>query len=150
MRKILYGIYLVFGVIIFFLGYHFYISPVTRENISREYLTGEGASGSAPPKAAAAEEGSRKTSGLRFRNEHLLKDHFSRHGRAMGFSSPKEYERAARGVVQNPAALHKIQKKDGDDVYYLESGNDFVVVSADGYIRTYFRPNNGIRYFNKQ
>ena len=37
-----------------------------------------------------------------------------------------------------------------DNVYYLESTNEFVIVSTDGYIRTYFKPNDGIDYFNRQ
>ncbi len=92
----------------------------------------------------------KQRSKLTFRNDHLLKDHYNRHGKAMGFSSAKEYEDAARNVVNNPYALHKYEKEDGDDVYFVESTNDFVVVSTDGYIRTYFQPNNGRRYFDKQ
>lgn len=68
----------------------------------------------------------------------------------MGFKSAEEYEKAAAAVPNNPAALHKTEKEDGDDVYYIESTNEFVVVSTDGYIRTYFNPDRGIDYFNKQ
>ena len=32
----------------------------------------------------------------------------------------------------------------------IESTNEFVILSTDGYIRTYFRPSSGIKYFNKQ
>ena len=150
MKKLLYRIYLVVGVIAVVLGYNFYTSSVTQKNFSLDYLTGEEYANSVPKNARTAGETSRKAQSLRFRNEHLLKDHFSRHGMAMGFSSPKDYETAAREVVKNPAALHKIQKKDGDDGYFLEAGNDFVVVSRDGYIRTYFRPDNGKKYFDRQ
>ena len=38
----------------------------------------------------------------------------------------------------------------GDDVYYLEETNEFVVVSTDGYIRTYFLPDGGKAYFDRQ
>ena len=64
-------------------------------------------------------------------------------GREMGFRSPKAYEQAAGEVAENRKSLHKKQRDDGDDVYFLESGNDFVVVSGDGYIRTYFWPDSG-------
>ena len=33
-----------------------------------------------------------------------------------------------------------IEEEDGDDVYYLEENNGFVIVSIDGYIRTFFYP----------
>lgn len=86
----------------------------------------------------------------KFRNKNLLNQHYEKHGRDMGFKSAEEYEKAAAAVPNNPAALHKTEKEDGDDVYYIESTNEFVVVSTDGYIRTYFNPDRGIDYFNKQ
>lgn len=88
--------------------------------------------------------------GLCFRNEKLLEEHYEKHGIEMGFSSPQEYERAAAAVVSAPGVLHKLEKEDNDDVYYLESTNEFVIVSTDGYIRTYFKPNDGKDYFDKQ
>lgn len=87
---------------------------------------------------------------LRFRNRKLLMQHYEKHGRDMGFSSASEYEKAAAAAAANPNALHKIESDDGDDVYYVEATNEFVVVSTDGNIRTYFLPDSGIKYFNKQ
>lgn len=86
----------------------------------------------------------------KFRNQSLLDQHYEKHGREMGFSTAEEYEKAASSVVNNPNALHKTEKEDGDDVYYVESTNEFVIVSTDGYIRTYFLPDRGIDYYNKQ
>ena len=85
-----------------------------------------------------------------FRNENLLNQHYEKHGIDMGFSSEEEYEDAASAVVNNPSALHKTEAEDGDDVYYVESTNEFVIVSTDGYIRTYFNPDAGIDYYNRQ
>ena len=65
-------------------------------------------------------------------------------------SSAEEYEAAASAVVNNPESLHKTEAEDGDDVYYLEETNEFVVVSTDGYIRTYFLPDGGKAYFDRQ
>ncbi len=87
---------------------------------------------------------------LCFRNEKLLNEHFDQHGIEMGFSSAEEYEKAAAAVVTSPEALHKPEKEDGDDVYYIVRTNEFVIVSTDGYIRTYFCPDAGIKYYNKQ
>ena len=53
-------------------------------------------------------------------------------------------------MIGNPDSLHKLEKEDGDDIYYLEETNEFVVVSTDGYIRTYFCPDAGKKYFDKQ
>lgn len=85
-----------------------------------------------------------------FRNEDLLESHHEKHGKEMGFSSSKEYEMSASDVVNNPESLHKTEKEDGDDVYYKENTNEFVVVSTDGYIRTYFNPDSGKKYFDRQ
>jgi hypothetical protein len=85
-----------------------------------------------------------------FRSKKLLNDHYEKHGRDMGFKSAADYEAAARDVVNAPEALHKTEKEDGDDVYYLEATNEFVVVSKDGYIRTYFLPDSGKKYYDKQ
>lgn len=87
---------------------------------------------------------------ITFRNEYLLDQHYDKHGIEMGFDSAEEYELAAYRVIINPNALHKIEAEDGDDVYYVEETNEFVVVSQDGYIRTYFNPNAGIDYYNRQ
>ncbi len=85
-----------------------------------------------------------------FRNEYLRNQHYKKHGVEMGFSSAKDYEKAAAKVIKNKKSLHKIEKEDGDDVYYLKSTNEFVIVSTDGYIRTYFQPSAGMAYYNRQ
>ena len=97
-----------------------------------------------PENTAAAE------TTLKFRSKKLLDQHYEKHGKDMGFANAKDYEAAAAAVVANPDALHKIEKEDGDDIYYLEETNEFVVVSTDGYLRTYFLPDSGIKYYNKQ
>ena len=85
-----------------------------------------------------------------FRNDRLLEEHFNKHGIEMGFSDKEAYEQAASDAANNPDALHKLEKEDGDDVYYVEETNEFVVVSKDGFIRTYFCPDSGIKYYDKQ
>ena len=85
-----------------------------------------------------------------FRTKDLRDRHYEKHGIEMGFASADEYRKAASDVVNDPAALHKTEKEDGDDVYYIEETNEFVVVSKDGYLRTYFNPARGKDYFDKQ
>lgn len=100
-----------------------------------------------PEETVGEEEAERQYT---FRNSKLLNEHFEKHGKEMGFSSAEEYQAAASAVVNNANALHKTEKEDGDDVYYLEATNEFVIVSTDGFIRTYFLPNAGIDYYNRQ
>ncbi|MCQ2546440.1 MAG: hypothetical protein MJ161_02680 [Clostridia bacterium] len=85
-----------------------------------------------------------------FRYDDYLQDHYRKHGIDMGFDSTEEYLEAANAVISNPEALTKTEKEDGDTVYYVKKTNEFVVLSTDGYIRTYFYPRDGINYFNRQ
>jgi len=85
-----------------------------------------------------------------FRSEKLLTEHYEKHGIDMGFDSAKEYERAASDLINNEAALSKTEAEDGDMVFYLEESNEFAVLSKDGYIRTYFLPDAGKAYFDRQ
>lgn len=84
-----------------------------------------------------------------FQSDEKLKEHYEKHGKAMGFASAEEYLAAANAVVLNEEALHKTAER-WRDVYYLEETNDFVVVSPQGYLRTYFRPEDGIKYYRRQ
>ena len=86
----------------------------------------------------------------RFRTNKLLTQHYEKHGIEMGFDSKESYEKAASDVINNPAALHKTEAEDGDYVYYIEETNEFVILSQDGYIRTYFLPSAGKAYYDRQ
>ena len=90
----------------------------------------------------------------RFRNKKYLDQHFEKHGAEFaddfGYKTAQEYEQGASDVINNEEALHKTEKDDGDYVYYIEATNEFVVLSKDGYIRTYFRPDSGKKYYDKQ
>ena len=103
-----------------------------------------------PDTTAAVEQSQDAGETLVFRNFKLLNEHYKKHGKEMGFASAEEYLKAANDVVKNPNALHKTEKEDGDDVYFVKETGDFVIVSTDGYIRTYFRPEDGIAYYNRQ
>lgn len=85
-----------------------------------------------------------------FRSEKLWMEHFEKHGEEMGFDTAEEYLEAANDVIDDPDVLHKTEEEDGDDIYYLEESNEFVVVSTDGYLRTYFEPSDGMAYYERQ
>ena len=114
--------------------------PVTQETIVSE-------------QAASSEEMNSQEAAVTaytFRSKDQLEDHYQKHGVEMGFGSAEEYQQAANRVISDPDTLHKPEAEDGDDVYYLERTNEFVIVSKAGYIRTYFYPSDGIDYFNRQ
>ncbi len=96
------------------------------------------------------ESGKKNAEKLWFRTKAQRDQHYQKHGKEMGFPSPEAYLDGANEVVNDPSSLHKTEKEDGDDVYYRERDNAFVVVSTDGYIRTFFYPNGGKAYFDRQ
>lgn len=85
-----------------------------------------------------------------FRNDTYMEQHFEKHGDEFGYTTVYEYVEGANRVIEDPNALTKTEAEDGDYIYYLEDTNEFVIVSTDGYIRTYFKPSAGIDYYNRQ
>lgn len=85
---------------------------------------------------------------LTFRNVDLLISHYQKHGAKVGASSPDEYQRKAAAVVSSENVLHKTESEDGDYVYFNPSTGEFVIVSTDGYIRTYYIAD--MDYFERQ
>ena len=89
-----------------------------------------------------------------FRTEKQLNQHFEKHGGEFGgefgYETAEDYELGASDVINDPDALFKLEAEDGDGVYYIEDTNEFVILSEDGYIRTYFRPTAGKDYFDRQ
>ena len=115
----------------------------TEESQPGTVSTGEDVRGSSQKSAPVGQS-------YTFRNEKYLNQHFAKHGAEFSYANAQEYEQGASAVINNPNSLHKEEADDGDYVYYLESTNEFVVLSTDGYIRTYFKPSGGIDYYNRQ
>lgn len=124
--------------------------PETEETRAATQTAAPTEAQTAAPPESEGETAGEITNDLHFRNSSLLEQHYQKHGIEMGFSSAEEYEKAAAAVVTDSRVLHKTEAEDGDDVYYIEETNEFVIVSTDGYIRTYFNPNRGINYFYDQ
>jgi len=95
-------------------------------------------------------ENDNNISSYKFRNSTYLTEHFEKHNSDFDYATEEEYLAGANRVISADNVLHKTEAEDGDDVYYLEDTNEFVIVSTDGYIRTYFKPEDGIEYFNRQ
>ena len=126
------------------------IDFATEESAPPVYETEESISVEHETVADAESEQKEAESIYTFRNDQLLKEHYEKHGIYMKYKSPEKYVKGANRVIADEETLHAIEAEDGDDVYYLEKTNEFVVVSKDGYIRTYFCPEDGIEYFHGQ
>lgn len=78
-----------------------------------------------------------------------LERHFEKHGAEMGFATKEEYLRAAQALVRGGPGVETWQRG-GDTLFFKEQTNEFAVLSENGIIRTYFRPDDGRRYWERQ
>jgi len=87
-----------------------------------------------------------------FRSKKLFDDHYKKHGKEFGNITQEEYLKLANDLLnsESDTILHKTEKEDGDDVYFDTETGYFLVLSKDGYIRTFFIPSQGKAYFDRQ
>jgi len=85
-----------------------------------------------------------------FRNEALLESHYNKHCSEFGNITKEEYLEGANRLLNSTSddILTKT-RENGDIIFYNPNTNEFAIKSADGYIRTYFKPTDGIDYFNR-
>lgn len=87
-----------------------------------------------------------------FRSEKLFDSHYEKHGAEFGNITQDEYLDLANELInaEGENILHKTEKEDGDFLYYDTETNEFLVLSTDGYIRTFFKPSAGLDYWERQ
>lgn len=87
-----------------------------------------------------------------FRTKKQFDGHFEKHGKEFGSITQEEYLKKANDLINNDSdtILHKTEAEDGDYIFYDTVNNEILFLSADGYIRTYFKPSSGIDYYNRQ
>jgi filamentous hemagglutinin len=78
--------------------------------------------------------------------------HWEKHGREFPeFHSAQDYERGAQTFIATPpqGTLTK-RRTNGDTLFYNPATNTFAVADRRGEPRTFFRPNNGRAYWDRQ
>lgn len=87
-----------------------------------------------------------------FRSRNQLDEHFAKHGAEFGNISEDEYLRAAQQLRERPAGgdVLEIVRDDGSVSRFDRSSGAFLAFNRDGTIRTFFKPNDGERYFRRQ
>ena len=75
-----------------------------------------------------------------------LDDHFERHGDDFGAQSAQEYERMADDFLTGPLrpGVQEKHRSNGDVVRFDAQTDEFGVVSGDGVIRTYYKPDPAV------
>lgn len=90
--------------------------------------------------------------GRGFRTPHLLADHFSRYGFQVGAGNIQQYLKLAqqlRDTVPGKGILISKRPDGGGSKFDLKHGW-FVAYDGDGTLRTFFKPADGVRYFERQ
>ena len=87
-----------------------------------------------------------------FRTPHLLEDHFARFGGQFGPISLQQYLHLAqqlRDAAPNRNILISKRPDGGGSRFDVKHGW-FVAYDGDGTLRTFFKPKEGVHYFDRQ
>lgn len=87
-----------------------------------------------------------------FYNEEELREHYSKHGAEFGSISRDQYLARARALRDAPVGgdILQIIRADTVRTRFDRASGGFIAFDRDLTIRTYFRPGDGERYFNRQ
>jgi pyocin large subunit-like protein len=87
-----------------------------------------------------------------FRTQRQLEEHYQKHAREFGQISQAEYLRLAQELRDAPAGgpILEAIKPGGIVTRFDRRGGYFGAFNPDRTIRTFFIPNDGERYFNRQ
>ena len=90
--------------------------------------------------------------GVGFRSLQRLDEHFVKHGREFGSVSRDEYLRLAQTLRDRDAGgpVLEVIRNDGTITRFDRGTGAFLAFARDGTIRTFFRPNDGEHYFQRQ
>ncbi|MEG0614540.1 MAG: hypothetical protein RR540_02195 [Oscillospiraceae bacterium] len=90
-------------------------------------------------------------SAFTFRSTELFQQHFNKHKAEFGKISQEDYLKKAQDLIEASGEniLTKFEK-DGDKLIFNTENDEFLVLSEDGFIRTFFKPEDLIDYFNRQ
>lgn len=87
-----------------------------------------------------------------FRSRKRLSEHFAKHGAEFGKISRDEYLRLAQALRDAPVGgdVLELRRDDGTISRFDRKTGAFLAFDVDGTIRTFFRPNDGESYFQRQ
>jgi pyocin large subunit-like protein len=87
-----------------------------------------------------------------FADARRLDEHYAKHGGEFGSISRQEYLRLAQALRDAPVGGPVLEavRRDGVTTRFDRGSGAFIAFNANGIIRTFFKPNDGERYFRRQ
>jgi pyocin large subunit-like protein len=87
-----------------------------------------------------------------FRSEALLDEHYHKHGAEFGHIDKQEYLRLAQELRDAPTGgpILEARRRNGEFSRFDQRHGYFGAYNPDRGIRTFFIPNDGVRYFRRQ
>jgi pyocin large subunit-like protein len=91
-------------------------------------------------------------SSVGFTSVRHLDEHYEKHGREFGQATRQEYLAMAQALRDIPAGgpILEAVRKDGVTTRFDRISGAFIAFNPDRTIRTFFKPNDGERYFHRQ
>ena len=104
-----------------------------------------------PSPPATASTGSFPAS-VGFADARRLDEHYEKHGAEFGATSRQDYLRMAQKLRDAPAGgpILEAVRRDGVVTRFDRQTGAFIAFNSNGVIRTFFRPNDGERYWRRQ
>lgn len=117
-----------------------------------------GSTSSAPPQTQSSlrpnqeSKTARTRTDIGFTSRQKFIDHFNKHGAEFGSISKEEYLRQAQELRDRTAGGEILEVKRADEVItrFDRKTGAFLAFNSDLTIRTYFKPNDGENYFQRQ
>ncbi|MBM3645244.1 MAG: hypothetical protein FJX02_12990 [Alphaproteobacteria bacterium] len=113
-----------------------------------------GFGGGGPIEAESREPAGQKVWGasVGFASARRLDEHFDKHGAEFGRIAKAEYLKMAQTLRDRPVggSVLELKRSDGVVTRFDRTSGAFLAFNSDGVIRTFFKPNDGERYFRRQ
>ena len=106
----------------------------------------------APPAVAGATAREGFGPSIGFADQRRLEEHFEKHGAEFGATSRQDYLRLAQKLRDAPAGgpILETVRRDGVVTRFDRQTGAFIAFNPNGVIRTFFKPNDGERYWRRQ
>lgn len=139
----------VIAIVIISLGWLICFSACRPQKVYEAQATGKVETTASKPNAAVT---TKVNAAIGFRTRRNLEEHYEKHGHEFGSISQEEYLRQAQTLrdAQVGGDILEAKRSDGVTTRFDRKAGTFLAFNEDATIRTFFKPNDGERYFKRQ